>query len=173
MENICDWKNCKKLGQYKAPVEKDNSKKYRWLCLDHIKEFNKSWDYFNGMSESEIFRFLKSDLTWHKPTQSFGSADNFFNILWNDALNNEKSFFINNLNKNNDLNTKNFNNKDLQAFKVMELKIGTKWPNVHNKFKNLVKKYHPDMNAGNKSFENKLKDITLAYSQLKTTYKEK
>ena len=55
----------------------------------------------------------------------------------------------------------------------MELKIGTKWPNVHNKFKNLVKKYHPDMNAGNKSFENKLKDITLAYSQLKTTYKEK
>ena len=46
MENICDYKNCKKIGQYKAPIEKDNSKKFRWLCLDHIKEFNQKWDYF-------------------------------------------------------------------------------------------------------------------------------
>ena len=44
MENICDYKNCKKIGQYKAPIEKDNSKKFRWLCLDHIKEFNQRWD---------------------------------------------------------------------------------------------------------------------------------
>ena len=82
MENICDYKNCKKIGQYKAPVEKDNSKKFRWLCLDHIKEFNRSWDYFKGMSDQEVCMFLKSDMTWHKPTQSFSSPDNFFNILW-------------------------------------------------------------------------------------------
>ena len=42
MKNICDWKNCSKIGDYKAPKEKDNSKRYRWLCLDHIKEFNKN-----------------------------------------------------------------------------------------------------------------------------------
>ena len=30
MENICDQKNCKKIGEYKAPIEKDNSKKYKW-----------------------------------------------------------------------------------------------------------------------------------------------
>ena len=37
MKNICDWNNCKKIGEYKAPVEKDNSKKYRMLCLEHVK----------------------------------------------------------------------------------------------------------------------------------------
>ena len=78
MENICDYKNCKKIGKHKAPIEKDNSKKFRWLCLDHIKEFNQRWDYFKGMSDHEIYNFLKSDMTWHKPTQSFSSSDSFF-----------------------------------------------------------------------------------------------
>ena len=39
------------------------------------------------MCQNEIEDFLKSDLTWHRPTQKFGSSDNFFNILWNNALN--------------------------------------------------------------------------------------
>ena len=173
MKNICDWKNCSKYGDYKAPVEKDNSKIYRWLCIDHIKEFNKSWDYFNGMSEDQIFNFIKSDMTWHKPTQSFGSSDNFFNILWNDALSSEKDHFKNKLYKENNIKLKNFNNKDIDAFKTLELEIGTIWPKIQNKFKILVKKFHPDMNSGNKIYENKLKNITLAYSQLKLTYKEK
>ena len=42
MKIICDWKNCNEIGSYRAPVEKDNSKKYRLLCLNHIKIFNKS-----------------------------------------------------------------------------------------------------------------------------------
>ena len=42
MKIICDWKDCKEVGSYKAPVEKDNSKKYRLLCLAHIKVFNKN-----------------------------------------------------------------------------------------------------------------------------------
>ena len=41
MENICEWDNCKESGKFKAPLEKDNSKNYRWLCKDHIKLFNR------------------------------------------------------------------------------------------------------------------------------------
>ena len=41
------------------------------------------------------------------------------------------------------------------------------------KFKKLVKKFHPDMNNGNKKFEDKLKVITLAYTQLKNTYRNR
>ena len=40
MKIICDWDNCKEIGAYRAPVEKDNSKKYRLLCLNHIKIFH-------------------------------------------------------------------------------------------------------------------------------------
>ena len=54
MENICNWDNCSEKGQYKAPVEKDNSKKYMLLCLKHVKEFNKNWNYFSGMNDAEV-----------------------------------------------------------------------------------------------------------------------
>ena len=40
MKNICDWNNCFEIGEYKAPIEKDNSKNFKWLCNEHIKLFN-------------------------------------------------------------------------------------------------------------------------------------
>ena len=172
MENICDYKNCKKIGKHKAPIEKDNSKKFKWLCLDHIKEFNKRWDYFKGMSDHEIYNSLKSDMTWHKPTQSFNSPDNFFNILWKNTLNEGKNILNSEYGKK--IKTKiNFSNKDIGAFKIIGLEVGTKWDIIQNQFKKLVKKYHPDMNAGDKKFEERLKIVTLAYTQLKLTYKGK
>jgi hypothetical protein len=172
MENICDHKSCKKIGKYKAPIEKDNSKKFKWLCLDHIKEFNRSWDYFKGMSDQEVCEFLKSEMTWHKPTQSFNSPDNFFNILWKNTLNEVGGIISNGYGKH--IKTKiNFSDKDIEAFKIIELEVDTKWEKIQNQFKKLVKKYHPDMNAGNKEFEEKLKIVTLAYTQLKLTYRRK
>ena len=172
MENICEHKNCKKIGEYKAPIEKDNSKKFKWLCLDHIKEFNKSWDYFRGMSDQEVCDFLKSDMTWHKPTQSFSSSDNFFKILWNNALKDEidKSKFNSQFSH---MEQFRFSHNDVKAFSILGLSVGLKWKKIQEKFKKLVKKFHPDMNSGNKKYEEKLKLITLAYTQLKNTYREK
>ena len=166
MENICDWENCKESGSFKAPIEKDNSKNYRWLCEKHIKLFNKSWNYFDGMDQNEIENFLKSDLTWHRPTQQFGSSDNFFNILWTNALSDKFNFFNQEKNINN-LNGRKFDTKDRDAFRIMGLELNASWPIVKKQFKTLVKKFHPDRNAGNKKFEDKLKRITLAYSHLK------
>jgi len=166
MENICEWDNCKENGEFKAPLEKDNSKNYRWLCENHIKLFNKNWDYFNGMNQGEIEDFLKSDATWHRPTQKFGSSDNFFNILWNNALNDKFIYFKKEKSVNN-FNLRKLNEKDRDAFKIMDLEINSDWTNIQKKFKSLVKKYHPDGNSGNKQFEDKLKKITLAYSHLK------
>ena len=81
MKIICDWDNCSQIGSYKAPVEKNNSKKYRLLCLEHIKIFNKKWNYFSDMNDQEIEYFIKSDITWHKPTKSFASSENILNNL--------------------------------------------------------------------------------------------
>ena len=171
MKIICDWEKCKKIGSYKAPVERDNSKKTRMLCLEHIKIFNKKWNYFQNMSNEEIEYFIKSDLTWHKSTKSFGSSENFFNLLWNNALEDKLNIF-----KSSDFEkfkkTKLTNN-DRDALDIMELKYEAKWEEIQKKFKTLVKKYHPDKNQGNKKFEDKLKKITLAYSQLKKTLGKK
>jgi len=167
MKYICDWNNCLEEGKYKAPIEKDNSKKFRLLCLIHVKEFNKNWNYFQGMNDNQIYDFIKSDMTWHKPTQSFSSSDNFFKILWNNALKDELNGKFNHLNK------FKFNHNDLKAFSILGLSVGLKWEKIQEKFKKLVKKFHPDMNLGNKKYEDKLKVITLAYTQLKNTYRTK
>ena len=160
------------IAEYKAPIEKDNSKKYRLLCLNHVKQFNKNWNYFSGMNDDQIFSFLKSDMVWHKPTQSFSSSDNFFKVLWNNALKDEldrsklKSQFDH-------MNQFTFDSNDIKAFSILGVSIGLKWEKIQNKFKTLVKKFHPDINLGNKKYEEKLKLITLAYTQLKNTYRKK
>ena len=172
MKNICDWNNCSKEGSYKAPIEKDNSKKFRLLCLIHVKEFNKNWNYFQGMNDNQIYDFIKSDMTWHKPTQSFSSSDNFFTILWNNALKDELNKYKLN-GKFDHISNFKFNHNDLKAFSILGLSVGLKWEKIQEKFKKLVKKFHPDMNSGNKKYEDKLKVITLAYTQLKNTYRTK
>ena len=63
--------------------------------------------------------------------------------------------------------------QDKDALEVMNLNQEVKWEQIQVKFKELVKKYHPDKNQGNKKFEEKLKKITLAYSQLKKTLGKK
>ena len=70
-------------------------------------------------------------------------------------------------------NRLDFDQNDIKAFNILGLSVGLKWEKVQEKFKKLVKKFHPDMNAGNKKFEDKLKVITLAYTQLKNTYRKK
>ena len=173
MKNICDWKKCNKIAKYRAPVERDNSKKFKWLCLDHVKEFNKSWDYFKGMSDQKIRQFLKSDIIWHKETQSFSSPNNFFKILWKNTLNDEIDILNNYKYYKKIKMDKNFTQGDEKAFKIIGLEVGANWEEIQNKFKSLVKKFHPDMNSGNKKFEEKLKMVTLAYTQLKAKYREK
>ncbi len=166
MKNICEWRKCKEIGEFKAPIEKDNIRNFKWLCEKHIKLFNKKWNYFDGMSQNEIENFLKSDLTWHRPTQKFASGDNFFNILWNNALNDKFKIFkeedhisIN--------NNRKLCEKDKDAFRIMGLEFAADWRTVQKKFKTLVKKFHPDKHSGSKKYEDKLKKITLAYSHLK------
>jgi curved DNA-binding protein CbpA len=66
-----------------------------------------------------------------------------------------------------------FDHKDIKAFSILGVSVGLNWPKIQEKFKILVKKFHPDINAGNKKYEEKLKQITLAYTQLKNTYREK
>ena len=172
MKTICDWNNCFEIGEYRAPIEKDNSKNYRLLCLKHVKEFNQNWNYFAGMTDQQVVDFLKSDMTWHKQTQSFNYSDNFFKVLWNNVLNdgiNYKTF------KDHIYNNRNikFTQSDIKAFSILGVKAGLKWDKIQQKFKKLVKKFHPDINAGDKKFEEKLKVITLAYTQLKNTYRQK
>ena len=137
MKTICDWNNCFEIGEYRAPIEKDNSKNYRLLCLKHVKEFNQNWNYFAGMTDQQVVDFLKSDMTWHKQTQSFNSSDNFFKVLWNNVLNdgiNDKAF------KDHIYNNRNikFTQSDIKAFSILGVKAGLKWDKIQKKLKKTI-----------------------------------
>ena len=69
-------------------------------------------------------------------------------------------------------NNSNLTEKDKDALKILGLKSDTNWSDIQKKFKTLVKKYHPDKNRGSKKYEDILKKITLAYSQLKVSMRK-
>ena len=108
---------------------------------------------------------------FHNTNRRFGSLDvnrgsNFFDILWNNVLNDKFKIFKEDefidVRKN-----KKLCEKDRDAFRIMDLEFGADWTTVQKKFKTLVKKFHPDKHSGSKQYEDKLKKITLAYSHLK------
>ena len=82
----CDWTSCKELGEFKAPSK--NNQNYLWFCEQHIREYNQKWDFFEGMSQTEIEDFIFKDIVGHKKTQKFGSRDNF-SINFDNAIEDE------------------------------------------------------------------------------------
>ena len=64
-----------------------------------------------------------------------------------------------------------YSSKEIEALKKLDLKSNVKWSEIREQFKKLVKKYHPDTNSGDKKFENKLKEITIAYTLLRNNQK--
>ena len=67
----CDHPDCEAEGEYRAPKNR-NLNEYYWFCLKHVSEYNKSWNFYDGMSQEEIERENKLDETWHSPSWKFG-----------------------------------------------------------------------------------------------------
>ena len=81
MENICEWENCKKIGEFKAPIERDNSKNFKLLCQEHIKLFNQKWNYFEGMSQDEIENFYYLSFNLYKLLRDFRGKLNGYALI--------------------------------------------------------------------------------------------
>ena len=78
----CDKKKCKLEGRYKAPKSKLNVRNYYYFCLKHVKEYNKSWDYYKNMSVSQIELSLRQDVIWDRPSwPTKGSSSKILNTI--------------------------------------------------------------------------------------------
>lgn len=69
----CAYPDCRAEGAYRAPRSRTRLDDYIWLCLDHVREYNHSWDYFAGMSQAEIEAHVRSDVVGWRPTWPLGS----------------------------------------------------------------------------------------------------
>ena len=65
---LCDYKKCIKIGKFKAPKSRSNLNSYYFFCLDHVKEYNKSWDFYKGLSVDQIELSMRKDTVWDRPS---------------------------------------------------------------------------------------------------------
>ena len=89
----CDSPQCNKKGEYRAPKSRVMLNEYFYFCLDHIKEYNKSWDFYKGMSVEQIENSMRSDTFWDRPSwplkNSFKNIFDEFNEYVEDFVKND------------------------------------------------------------------------------------
>jgi hypothetical protein len=160
----CEWKNCNNKGIHRAPKNREYLREFRWFCLEHVREYNKNWNYFSGLSQKEIEKELKADFTWHLPTWPMNAIPSF------DIIDDFDILKSSNINKKNDKTNKVENNKITKAFKKLGLSIDSSLQDIKRQYKVLVKKYHPDANKNNSKSNNKLIEINEAYKIIIDNY---
>lgn len=163
----CNTPGCREAGTYKAPKSRDKIEEYNWFCLEHIRERNKAWDYFAGMKSEEIEAFIQDAVTGHRPTwnREGRTRENYYTLQ-------DKLYEFLNLSK--PVAPKpRIPAKTRKALAIMELEYNYSLKQLKASYRNLVKKYHPDTNSGDKNSEEKFKEITTAYKYLMQQLVEK
>ena len=164
---LCDNDNCKQEGEYKAPKSRLQLNKYYYFCLKHIKEYNKSWDFYKGLSVDQIELSMRKDTVWDRPSWPLkGNPSKVMDQL-NEFLEKDYTLFEKDKEIRDFLRNKiideNLTSEEYQSLKVLELKMPITVEEIKKKYKKLVKIFHPDVNADNKKAEIKFKEVTEAY----------
>ena len=90
---LCDHNNCFKNGKYKAPISRSKLNSYYYFCLKHVKEYNKSWDFYRELSVDEIELSMRKDTVWDRPSWPLsGNPSEIINQIKN-LLNSDYSLF--------------------------------------------------------------------------------
>lgn len=176
----CEWPGCTNPGVHRAPRGRGREGQYFTFCIDHVRQYNKSYNYFDGMSDEEVATFQKADMTGHRPTWSVGAnsdgrrdADQspngfghgFTTVdplgLFADARNGRAQ----------DSHTPNrkVGNVERKSLEALGLDPSATKPQIKTRFKELVKRHHPDANTDGGGSEEKLREVIQAYNYLKRT----
>ena len=165
----CDSPKCNEKGEYRAPKSRAMLNEYFYFCLDHIKEYNKSWDFYKGMSVEQIENSMRNDTFWDRPSwplkNSFKNVFNEFNEYVEDFVKNDDDK-INDTYFKNKLLDENLTIEEAKALKDLDLKIPTSLEKIKKNYKKLVKIFHPDVNGNNKDAEERFKQINESYKLL-------
>lgn len=160
----CYWAGCSQPANFRAPMSRQNLHAYQWFCEEHITQFNKNWNYFEGMTQDQIYDFQKDATIGHRPTwrvddtrgTSTAQLEGAFNRMFGES---EYRASV-----------KPINPKDRDALAALDLEHPTDKKSIKSQYRDLVKKYHPDVNRGNARAEETFKKITIAYHHLMEFY---
>jgi hypothetical protein len=173
----CQWKGCDKPGLHKAPKGRGRDGEYFHFCMDHVRQYNQEYNYFDGMSDAEVDEFRKDALIGHRPTWKAGAnawahgtrdggrtAEAAERVAASTqrmarrprSSRTEAPAFRRQL-------------KPLERKSLRALGLGddARREDIKSRFKELVKVHHPDANGGDSRSEEKLREILQAYNYLK------
>lgn len=165
----CAIPGCGAPGEFKAPRSRQSLNEFQQLCLEHIRQFNQSWDYFRDMSQTEIEHFQKDAVTGHRPTWGINDHTHMNAEALHVAL---SRFMGDGVVKPYRPPAPPIPPKVKQALALLDVEHPTTKKVIKARFKVLVKKYHPDVNQGNARVEELFKKITHSYNYLMQHYEE-
>ncbi|NBB82854.1 MAG: DnaJ domain-containing protein [Alphaproteobacteria bacterium] len=172
----CDHAGCTEAGEYRAPKSRHALTDYFWFCLDHVRDYNRSWNYYAGMDDDEVETMVRQDTIWQRRTWPFGSWKEREARL-RDEL--EREFGLGGTGQGDDKGPgerearRPFRPKteEEKALATLELEPPVDFPTIKGQYKTLVKRHHPDANGGDRAAEERLKTITHAYAVLRAAYR--
>lgn len=176
-EKICDMPGCCEKGVHKAPKHRGLNE-YYYFCLEHARDYNKAWNFFAGMSNQEVQDHMLRSMYGDRPTWRYTDAnmeDNLRDKVWSDfdfgygdaSEGTEERDSSNHYRPAGETQSAEF-----EALALMGLVPPVTLDDIKTRYKELAKKYHPDLNKGCEASENKLKKINMAYTILKIAYEE-
>ena len=161
----CAAPGCRADATHRAPKSRDELNRYVWFCLEHIREYNAAWDYYAGMDETQIEAHRRQDVTWRRPTWPLGSRQAGSQDPWDMPF--DDPFEI--LGERAERRAAPATPRTMtdEALDVLELSAPVTAEDVKTRYIELVKRFHPDANGGDKTAEERLKSVNEAYTTLK------
>jgi len=170
----CEWPGCGFEATHRAPKGRMREREYWRFCLEHVREYNHSYNYFSGMSDDAVARYQKDAVTGHRPTWKMGfnggvdgfraaqSATDPFEVLREFGPGARPRV------ERPAAEARVIRNAERKAFDTLGLEIDAAATEIKARFKELVKRHHPDANGGDRSLEDRLREIIQAYNYLKS-----
>lgn len=171
----CEMPGCSDDANHKAPKHRGLDDHY-FFCLEHAKEYNKAWDFFDGMSDHEVQNHMHKSMYGDRPTWKYGvdGDEDFLRQKAQRTYYGDEEFF-HQQNQENDNKRKFVGDRstpEYEAMAIMGLEPPVELDEIKTRYKMLAKKYHPDLNRDNPNAEELLKKINMAYTILKLAFEE-
>lgn len=170
----CDRDGCTAPGEFRAPLAPggfDGPGAWRWLCLDHVRDFNAGYNFFTGMSTDEIEASQRPYAGWERETRAFARAGSDGPPRWadfGDPLEAISGRFGSGRSPERK-DGRALTGDERRALKTLGLDLDVDRRALRQRYSELVRRYHPDRNGGNRSHERALGDVLAAYAQLKAS----
>lgn len=175
----CDMPHCDENADFKAPKDRSLGDYYHF-CYDHVCEYNRAWNYFSGMSESDIQKQIHNSLYGDRPTWRYDGTADLEDLLREKVRQTYQYGDYTEGKKTGDNEKSSYGHaQDLsplspeyKALETMGLAPPLDFEAIKKRYKKLVKKFHPDHNQGCAESEDRLKEINMAYTILKAAHQK-